>query len=260
MAERGSLAQRVAERTAELSAANAELAQAARLKDEFLANMSHELRTPLNAILGLSEGLQEQLYGPLNEKQLKYLQTIEESGRHLLALINDILDLSKIGAGKLILQLEPVLISQVCHTSLRLISQNAQAKNLQVEFESNVDPAAVILADERRLKQILVNLLSNAVKFTPTGGTIGLKVQDDRTRPALLFTVWDTGIGIAPEALARLFKPFVQLDSSLARRYEGTGLGLSLVARLTQMHGGEVTVQSEPGQGSRFTVSLPWPV
>ncbi|MCB8942988.1 MAG: GAF domain-containing protein [Ardenticatenaceae bacterium] len=256
-AERELLAQRVAERTTDLSAANAELARAARLKDEFLASMSHELRTPLNAILGISEALQEEIFGSLSEKQKQGLQSIEESGRHLLALINDILDLSKIEAGKLSLTINPVEVKSVSEASLRFIKQDALHKHLSVE--SDYDPQVhTIPADERRLKQILVNLLSNAVKFTPAGHRIGLAVKGDAAANLVHFTVWDTGIGIAPENVEKLFRPFVQLDSRLAREYSGTGLGLSLVYRMTKMHGGDVSLESEPGRGSRFTISLPW--
>jgi PAS domain S-box-containing protein len=256
--ERASLAQRVEARTAELRAANAALAQAARLKDEFLANMSHELRTPLNAILGKSETLQEGIYGELNEKQLRSLRTIEESGRHLLTLINEILDISKIEAGKLELDIHPVSVQWICEASLRLINEMALKKG--VKMLSTLDPAVTsIIADGRRLKQILVNLLGNAVKFTPSGGQIGLEVMGDTANEVVHFTVWDTGIGIEAKDMAYLFQPFVQLDSSLSRQYEGTGLGLSLVHRMTDLHGGGVSVQSKPDQGSRFTVSLPWP-
>ncbi len=255
--ERASLALRVYERTAELSRANAELARAARLKDEFLANMSHELRTPLNAIIGLTEALQEQVYGELNEKQLKSARTILESGNHLLALINDILDVSKIEAGKLELELDAVYVRDVCRASLGLIRQTAHKKHLQTDFELD-DAVKVIRADGRRLKQILVNLLSNAVKFTPDKGHIGLEVVGDAEQQVIHFTVWDTGIGIPQDKMERLFRPFVQLDSTLSRRYSGTGLGLVLVQRLADMHGGSVSVESEVGEGSRFTVSLPW--
>ncbi len=256
-AERVLLAQRVAERTAELSESNAALARASRAKDEFLAAMSHELRTPLTSILGMADALQEQIFGPLNEKQLNSVRIIGTSGHHLLSLINDILDLSKIEAGKLTLQPGPVHVELACQLSLQFVKQAALEKRIEIStrFDNNVQ---IIQADERRLKQILINLLSNAVKFTPEGGSIGLEVTGDVEQQVVHFTVWDTGIGIAPQDMGRLFKPFVQLDSSLSRQYSGTGLGLSLVHRLTEMHGGSVSVQSEVGQGSRFTVSLPW--
>ncbi len=256
--ERVLLAQRVAERTADLSAANTELARAVRLKDEFLASMSHELRTPLTAILGLSELLKLGVYGTLTDQQIKSVQSIDESGRHLLALINDILDLSKIEAGKLDLQIGLVSVEAVCQASLQFIKQTASKKQLKVS--STVDKGITTLqADERRLKQILVNLLSNAVKFTPEGGAIGLEVVGDVAQNEVYFTVWDTGIGISPEDMPRLFQPFIQLDSSLSRQYAGTGLGLALVQRMVGMLGGSVAVESEVGQGSRFIVSLPWP-
>jgi signal transduction histidine kinase/CheY-like chemotaxis protein len=255
--ERALLARRVDERTADLSAANAELARTAMLKDEFLASMSHELRTPLNAVLGLSEALQEEVYGTLNDRQRRSLHSIEESGRHLLDLINDILDLAKIGAGKLELDLEPTSVEPICQASLRLIKQVAHTKQLSVDLA--LDPAVTLLnVDARRLKQILVNLLSNAVKFTPEGGSIGLEVVGDAVRQAVDLTVWDTGIGIAQEQMAQLFQPFVQLDSRLARQYEGTGLGLALVYRMVEMHGGSIGVTSVVDRGSRFTVALPW--
>ena len=257
MGERTLLARRVEERTKELSVVNLELARAARLKDEFLASMSHELRTPLNAVLGLSEALLEYVYGPLNERQLKALQGIAESGRHLLALINDILDLSKIEAGKLKLEFDTTVLETLCQASLRFVRQAALQKQLSVLYK--LDNAVTTLwADERRLKQILVNLLSNAVKFTSPGGTIGLEVQADTANHVVHLTVWDTGIGIAEEKLGHLFQPFVQLDSSLARQYAGTGLGLALVARMIELHGGGVRVESTVGKGSRFTIWLPW--
>ncbi|NTU81178.1 MAG: response regulator [Chloroflexales bacterium] len=256
-AERALLARRVDERTADLSHANAELARAARLKDEFLANMSHELRTPLNAILGRSEALQEAIYGPISPRQAEALRSIEASGHHLLSLINDILDLSKIESGKLELEYTAVDIGQICHASLSMVAQIALTKHISVS--SNRDGlVAVGWGDERRLKQVLVNLLSNAVKFTPEGGKVGLEVDGDTAERTLTFTVWDTGIGIAADDLPKLFQPFVQIDSSLSRQYEGTGLGLALVLRLTEAHGGSVAVESTPGQGSRFRVILPW--
>jgi len=254
--ERALLAQRVRERTAELSKANAELARASRLKDEFLAGMSHELRTPLNSILGFSEILQTEAFGELNERQLKYAGNIEESGRHLLLLINDILDISKVEAGKLELEIGPVSVESVCQASLRLVKELAHQKQLKVSTTFN-NIITILQADERRLKQILGNLLSNAIKFTPEGGEIGLAVGEAAEKQVIHFTVWDTGIGISREDMRRLFQPFVQLDSSLARQYAGTGLGLSLVLRLVELHGGGISMESEVGQGSRFTISLP---
>ncbi len=255
--ERASLTRRVEERTAELRIANAELARAARLKDEFLANMSHELRTPLTAVLSMSELLRTNVYGPLNEEQRQALNHIEEGGRHLLDLINDILDLSKIEAGKLELRRGPVDVETVCQVSLRFIKQMAQQKGVKVLTEID-DKVEIIEADERRLKQILVNLLNNAVKFTPDGGQVGLRVAGDEPEEIVRFTIWDTGIGIAEADMKHLFEPFVQIDSSLSREYEGTGLGLSLAARLTELHEGSISLDSQVGQGTRLTISLPW--
>ncbi|MCB0167855.1 MAG: response regulator [Anaerolineae bacterium] len=255
--ERAKLAQRVAEQTADLRAANIELARIARLKDEFLANVSHELRTPMTAILGLCEMLELGIYGPLTDKQNQSIRNIEASGRHLLALINDILDLAKVEADELELELLPVSIEAVCQASLTLVKQMAYKKQMKVSLA--LDSAiSVIQADERRLKQILVNLLSNAVKFTPDGGAVGLEVDRDIERGRVVFTVWDTGIGISEAHQSQLFQPFVQLDNTLTQQHPGTGLGLSLVYRLTKLHHGEVTLESKVGQGSRFVVSLPW--
>lgn len=251
------LEQRVAERTQALHIANAELRRANRLKDEFLAGMSHELRTPLNSILGLSESLQLGTYGQLNERQHTTLRYIEESGRHLLALINDILDVSKIEAGQMQLETGPVSVESVAQASLQFVRQSAFKKQIKVNLSID-SPLIPIEADERRLKQILVNLLNNAVKFTAEGGAIGLEVVADSDKQMTHFTVWDTGIGIAPEDMERLFQPFIQVDARLARSYTGTGLGLTLVQRMTEMHGGRVSVESEVGQGSRFIVSFPW--
>jgi PAS domain S-box-containing protein len=255
--ERASLAQHVKERTAELSLANAELARAARLKDEFLANMSHELRTPLNAVLGMTEVLLEGIYGSLTQQQTKSIETIEESGRHLLSLINDILDLAKIEAGKVKLEMIPVSAEGVCQACLRFIKALAYKKRLKTStvFDSSV---IIIQADERYLKQILLNLLSNAIKFTPQGGNVKLEVRGHIKQGVVDFIVSDTGRGIAEKDMDSLFKPFVQLDGGLNRTHGGTGLGLSLVYRLTELHGGSISVSSELGKGSRFTVSLPW--
>jgi len=240
----------------ELNEANAELAQTSRLKDEFLANMSHELRTPLNAILGLSEALLEQVSAPLTPRQVRSVTTISTSGQHLLMLINDILDLSKIEAGKLELEPDVIRTEEFCQSCLVFVRTQAMQKDISVAFE--YDPrVASFLADPKRLKQVLVNLLTNAVKFTLAGGHIGLTVALADGGDILRFTVWDTGIGITPSDAARLFQAFTQIDSGLSRAQEGTGLGLALVAKLVELHGGGVALESEPGKGSRFIVTLP---
>jgi PAS domain S-box-containing protein len=238
--------------------AKAEMERALRIKNEFLANMSHELRTPLNSILGISESLEEQIAGALNEKQLKYISIVRESGRHLLDLINDILDLSKIEAGQMKLDIHPISVDKLCQTSLRLVKELAQKKSLNITYKLD-EKVGLISGDERRLKQSLVNLLSNAVKFTHPGSRIGLEVTGNMEKNEIEFTVWDQGIGIAKQDIERLFKPFVQLDAGLTREYQGTGLGLALVSQMAQLHGGHARVESELGSGSRFTITLPWP-
>ena len=255
--ERSLLARRVEERTQALHLANTELVNSIRTKDEFLATMSHELRTPLTTILGISEMMIDQIYGPLNEQQIKGAETINESGHHLLSLINDVLDVAKIGAGKMRLSWDLVPVEQLCDASLRLIRQSAQRKNLDVSFEMD-SRVRVVKGDSRRLKQLLVNLLSNAVKFTPEGKSIGLDVKGYPERSRLCLGVWDKGIGIPEDQLHKLFKPFVQLDSGMSRYYSGTGLGLALVYSMTELHGGSLTVDSTPGQGTRINVYLPW--
>ncbi|MFO0892618.1 MAG: ATP-binding protein [Isosphaeraceae bacterium] len=227
------------------------------MKDEFLANMSHELRTPLTGILGLSESLLEGVYGPLKGGQRQGISDIQECGIHLLALINDILDVAKIEAGRAVLELEEVDLESICRASERFIKEAAQKKAISVEV-SLVGELRTLIADQRRLKQILVNLLSNAVKFTNRGGKVGLDVTADPELKEVRLAVWDTGIGISSEGLSDLFRPFVQLDAGLARHHGGTGLGLVLVKKLTELHGGTLLVESEPGKGSRFTVVLPW--
>lgn len=237
-----------------LRVANSELERTVRLKDDFLATMSHELRTPLNAILGMSQLLSDETAGPLNERQHRYTRSVFESGEHLLQLINDILDLSKMERSHVELIIEPVSVDDVCRGSMNLVEGLANRKQIQTAI--TIQPGLhVVQADGRRLKQILVNLLSNAVKFTPDGGQVGLEVTAERH--TVQFVVWDTGIGISEDDLPRLFQSFIQLDSSLARRHAGTGLGLALVKRLAELHGGNVVVQSHPGQGSRFIVKLP---
>ena len=254
--ERALLARRVEERTRDLSFLNAELLRANRSKDEFLANMSHELRTPLNGILALSESLIEQVYGELNERQQKSLRIILSSGQQLLELITDILDLSKIEAGRMDIQLENCSVERICEISLMFVKELAMKKKVALAFQCT-PPQIEIYADERRLKQILVNLLNNAVKFTPAGGRVNLLARLDTTEGVVQFSVEDTGIGISSEDLTHLFMPFVQVDSSLTRYYEGTGLGLALVRLLAELHGGGVSVRSEVGKGSCFTITLP---
>lgn len=234
---------------------NAELAKATRLKDEFLANMSHELRTPLNAILGLSESLLEGILEPLNEKQRKAITTIANSGKHLLALINDILDLAKISAGKLQLHKTAILLCDLCESSINLISQQADKKNIDLKsfISPNLPP---LVADELRLREVLLNLLSNAVKFTPDGGQVTLIV--DYTPREIIFEITDTGIGIAEEDISKLFQSFVQLDTRLNRQYQGTGLGLVLVRQIVELHGGNVAVESKLGEGSCFRFTIPY--
>jgi len=236
-----------------------ELAQALRLKDEYLANMSHELRTPLTSILSVTEALMLGMLGPLTEQQHSSMSIIEESSRHLLAVINDVLDLAKIDAGKMPLNREVLDIADSCQSVVRMVNPAIAKKELQLIVQVD-ERAQFITADEVRLTQLLVNLLNNAVKFTPVGGRIGLTIMGDRAAKTIAFTVWDTGPGIAPAMLPLLFQPFVQLDNQQARHNTGTGLGLSLVRRITELHGGQVSVDSILGEGTRFIVTLPWDV
>lgn len=251
------LEHRVEERTTQLNQLNVKLEHANRTKDEFLANMSHELRTPLNSILGLSEYLLEQYQDTLNETQQKSLQIIEASGRHLLELINDVLDLSKMQAGKFDYYPQLVNVADLCTASIIFVKSQASKKDIDLRFKIEKHILS-FYADPRRLKQILINLLTNAVKFTPEKGVVTLKVDTNPEKDVIHFSVLDTGIGIAPEDLRRLFQPFIQVDSSLNRQFEGTGLGLALVQTLTDLHGGSIEVESEVNKGSRFTVNLPY--
>ncbi len=248
---------KVVARTRELRQANIRLQELAQMKDEFLANMSHELRTPLNAILTGVEILQEQVYGQLNDKQSQITGRIQASSQHLLGMISEILDVAKIEAGRLELQLGDSLPQEICQNCLMLVKEPAQKKHIQLKATCP-DDFPVIQVDARRLKQILLNLLGNAIKFTPEHGRVGLECELDRERNTVRFIVWDTGIGIPEDMLDKMFQPFVQLDSELSRCYEGTGLGLALVKSLTDLHGGSVKVESTVNQGSRFTVNLPW--
>jgi PAS domain S-box-containing protein len=242
-----------------LDLANQELLHATRLKDEFMATMSHELRTPLNAIIGMSEGLQEEVFGPLNEEQLKWIAMTESSGRHLLSLINDVLDVSKISAGKLELDIAPVSLRTLCDSSIDFIKP--QAANKEIEIQSAILTDLVsINVDERRIRQVLINLLGNAVKFTPVDGKINLRVflqTQNNGEHNLCFEVIDTGIGIAPEDQSKLFQPFIQIDSKFNRQYTGTGLGLAIVKQVVELHNGTVSLHSQMGQGSCFSIHLP---
>jgi len=233
---------------------NTELLYANRAKDEFLANMSHELRTPLNSILGLSEGLLDEVYGRLNAKQKQYLATIERSGKHLLELINDILDLAKIESGTVELHPTILSIAELCDSSLIIVKEQAQRK--QIKLRSTIDASVkFVIVDERRWRQLLINLLSNAIKFTDAGGSVELRVES--VENGLKFSVQDTGIGIPPEYMGKIFKSFIQIDGNLNRRHAGTGLGLALVKQIAELHSATVSVESEVGVGSCFTIFLP---
>lgn len=256
-----------------LQRANRTLERASQMKSEFLASMSHELRTPLNSVLGFSDLLMRQKSGDLNERQQAHVQAIARSGQHLLDLINDILDLSKIEAGKVELELHPVAIQDLCTQCLRMVQPRADRKQLSLSLEVDYRFKQIQL-DERRVTQILINLLSNAIKFTPEGGQIKLvgrlayghqlvqEFRPDRSpitldKPYLCLAVQDSGIGIAREKWPLLFQPFQQIDASLSRQHEGTGLGLALTKRLAELHSGTVSVESTEGEGSTFRVWLP---
>jgi signal transduction histidine kinase len=223
-------------------------------KSDFLANMSHELRTPLNAIIGFSEVLLERLFGEVNAKQEDYLKDIHSSGRHLLALINDILDLSKVEAGRMELEIGAFDLPALIHGAMTLVRERALQHG--ITLRTDIDPRlGTWIADERRVKQILLNLLSNAVKFTPDGGLVEVRAApvDEGVR----IDVRDDGIGIAPEDQAAVFEEFRQVGSDYARKQDGTGLGLALTRRFVELHGGRIGVESAPGQGSVFTFTLP---
>lgn len=255
--ERAMLTQRVAERTAELHNSNTQLLNALQARDEFLANINHELRTPLTPILVFSDLLHNEHYGPLNERQKQVSANIKESAQHLLELLSDILDFSDIKSGELKLEIELVNVNDICWSSLRQIEPAARNKRIHMSMALD-NAVTTVRADAQRLKQILNNLLKNAIKFTPNGGTVGLEVHGDLATRTACFSVWDTGIGIDVEQLPQIFQPFNQIQPSLTREQEGAGIGLALVRYLVELHNGSVTVESQVGQGSRFTVSMPW--
>jgi signal transduction histidine kinase len=243
----------------ELEDKSRQLEAASRHKSEFLANMSHELRTPLNAIIGFSEVLLQRMFGEVNPKQAEYLDDILSSGRHLLSLINDILDLSKVEAGRMELELAPFDLALALDNALTLVRERATTHGLTLERAVD-ERLGEVVADERKVKQILLNLLSNAVKFTPAGGRIQLSAR--RTDGAIEIAVADTGIGIAAEHHTAIFEEFRQVGGDYARKREGTGLGLTLTRRFVELHGGKIAVESAPGRGSTFTFTLPirpWP-
>ncbi|MGE5203274.1 MAG: PAS-domain containing protein, partial [Acidobacteriota bacterium] len=240
---------------ADLRRAKDEAELASRSKTEFLANMSHELRTPLNAIIGFSDVLAGEIFGALGDSRYQdYARDIHESGFHLLNLINDVLDVSKIEFGKVELQEEEIEISSVVDSCVRLMRERAHVAEVRLEADLATDLPA-LRADRRRLKQILINLLSNAVKFTPAGGRVTISASEENGW--LRLSVSDTGIGIAPQDLETALRPFGQIDSRLARKYQGTGLGLPLTKAMAELHGGRLELQSAPGKGTTAVVLLP---
>jgi signal transduction histidine kinase len=242
----------LAETNRQLELRNREVERANRLKSEFLASMSHELRTPLHTIIGFSELLAEGLQGTLNEKQRRFVNHIHKDSLHLLELINDILDLSKIEAGRLELRPEPFDFAAMVEESLAAVRALAQAKSIRIDTAIEV-PMAVD-ADRLRVKQVLVNLLSNAVKFTPDGGVVRV---DARVQDQLVVSVTDTGVGIPKDEHESIFDKFHQVGATTKGVREGTGLGLAITKRLVEQHGGRIRVESEPGKGSCFTFTIP---
>jgi signal transduction histidine kinase len=256
-----SLEQKVQERTAQLENSRREVAiardeaiAANRHKSAFLANMSHELRTPLNAIIGFSEVLSAKVFGELNDKQAEYIDDIFASGHHLLSLINDILDLSKIEAGRLELSCMTFDLPGAIDNALTLMKERANRRGVTLRKQV-ASPVGAVTADERAVKQILINLLTNAIKFTDGGGSITVRAEGNGQE--VVIAVADSGIGIPKEDQTVIFEEFRQGTSDYTRKQEGTGLGLALSRRLVELHGGRIWVESEPGRGSTFSFTLP---
>jgi len=239
----------------EIVEANVRLEEVSRSKSDFLANMSHELRTPLNSVIGFSEVLQDQMFGQINEKQQEYVANILASGEHLLALINDILDLSKVESGKMELELTEFSLRGVVDSTVMMLREKALKGGITITVDITPDADLNIMADQRKLKQILFNLVSNAVKFTPELGTIDVTAVRDSE--FIEFSVADSGIGIKGEDIPKLFQPFTQLESGYTKTYEGTGLGLALNRQLVELHGGRIWVESSIGRGSKFSFTIP---
>jgi signal transduction histidine kinase len=251
--ELGALGANVNRMNDELRRLYAELEAASQHKSDFLANMSHELRTPLNAIIGFSQVLRDEMVGPVNEKQAEYLDDISSSGSHLLSLINDVLDLSKVEAGQVELEMHPFSLREALERGVVMVRERATEDGVRVAFVA--DPEVdVVDGDERRIKQVIFNLLSNAVKFTPAGGEVD--VSTTRVNGEVRVSVADTGPGIAPEDRERIFEEFQQSETGVGLR-EGTGLGLALSRRFVELHGGRIWLESELGHGSTFTFALP---
>jgi len=251
--ELGALAVNVNRMNDELRRLYTQLEETSRHKSEFLASMSHELRTPLNAIIGFSQVLREEMFGPVNDKQAEYLDDIISSGKHLLSLINDVLDLSKVEAGQVELEVGPFSLHEALERGVVMVREQATDEGVQIELSA--DPEVDFVdGDERRIKQVIFNLLSNAVKFTPVGGEVD--VSATRVNGEVTVSVADTGPGIAPGDHERIFEEFQQTESGLEQR-EGTGLGLALSKRLVELHGGRIWLESEVGKGSTFVFTLP---
>ena len=246
--------EKVRERTRELESARESAEAANRAKSDFLSKMTHELRTPLNSILGFSEVMRDGTAGPLTPDQEAYLKDIWESGRHLLRIINNLLDVSKIEAGMMAIDLDDFDLKELLEGTLSLFREKALRQQIALSAEISPD-IAMITADKTKIKQVTLNLLANAMKFTPCGGRVGIRASGSSA--GVQVDVWDTGIGIPAEEIGKLFQPFLQLDTSTTRKYEGTGLGLYLSRKLVDLHGGSIWVESSPGAGSRFSFTIP---